>query len=163
MKFNVTVYDYFKANNRENLSNCLVKFVRSNGLMILRAIRNDLTPLTEFPNKEMGSNFKEYFMNKYELETKYENQPLIQVDYVTNSSNFIMRRSFQEKKKKDPKYELLFLSEHFKLICFDLKTSYFLFMLPSIFYRADCLLKSRKLMLQIENYLVANLNITKVF
>lgn len=134
-------------------------------LCVIKQVHYDMTPLTPFPNTVKAGNFKEYHQNVNKLPTSKDTQPLVEVEKFSLNSNYILRSrtlktSTQEKK---PNYKELYILEHLKLIPFESDHINLFSMLPTIFYRANSILKAQKFQLLIENYIKENLKIEQVF
>ena len=151
--------------NEYSLKGYLIKSSFNDRLMLINKIKCSMNPQTEFPNQAEADSFSEYFFKKYKMPTLNAEQALVSVDFADLNQNFILRNNdykINNKLNKIDKREHLFIAEHLKLVIFDAKQVFALSMLPSIFYRANSLLKAKALKLIIENELIRMFNLKKV-
>jgi hypothetical protein len=122
-----------------------------------------MNPMSPFPNSEKSPNFLTYFLEKYSVETKHLDQPMVELKSLIVSSNYLSRMSGKSSSINHLKYKELYISEHVKLLPFKVNYVYNLHILPDIFYRLNCLLKANELKLLIESKIMQSLNISQVF
>ena len=152
-------YDQF------SLKGFLIKARSDQRLRVIKEIKCLMNPQSPFPNRSLARTFSEYFENHRSLMTTSNEQPLVEAEFLNLNQNFILRSNDYQvaKQKKLTKLEFIYIAEHLSFIPFTEKEAFCLFMIPSIFYRVNHLLKTRKLKLIIENEMLNNLNIQKVY
>ena len=64
-------------------------------------VRDDLTPLSPFPDKSKGETYAHYFHRKYGERITNRNQPLIEVKEISGRVNFLVDRKPGTKNKRD--------------------------------------------------------------
>ena len=139
----------------------------SQRLAVIKEIKCALNPLSSFPNASLAKTFREYFENhKFTpMVTTTNEQPLVQIDFVQFNQNFILRSNDYRSvlpEKRPGKYDILFIAEHVVALPFNAKQVFNLFMLPSVLYRANCLMKARALKTIVERELLSKFNIKQV-
>ncbi len=148
---------------KSSLKDSLVKLVSDQRLRVIKEIKCSLTPLSTFPNISLAKTFSEYFQNRHSLHTTTDEQPLVETDFLNLNQNFILRSNSYKEAKKQKLTEYIYIAEHLHFLPFSESQAFPLFMLPSIFYRANHLLKIRKLKHIIENECINKLMIEKVY
>jgi hypothetical protein len=133
---------------KENTLATLTNFPER-GLLHIKQIKHNLTPLSKFPNDEFR-NFKEYHEIKNNLQTTILDQPLVEVQRLTRHSNFISDEIKREKLNNTSKFDIYYIPEHLTVLPFTFDEITKLRLVPSIFFRLNSLLNAHKLKLSIE-------------
>lgn len=150
------------ANRDENFQNQIVKFnAKVKRLMIVKDLDFTMSPLSKFPNEELAKTFSEYHQIKNGLSTLHDDQPLVEINYLNINANFILRNSGYKisRKEKSRNTRELFLMEHLTPIPIKENQLSLFSMLPSIFYRVNCILKAKKFQLMVEKQILSSLKL----
>lgn len=164
--FKTDLRTYLINNNNDisKLTNKIFKLKMNQfRLLKFRMLDTKLNPLSLFKrdNDSITSSFKDYFKEKYGIETEEMNQPLVELNSIDYQRNFIAkpRKLKKLKSEKERTYRELFICEHVTIIPFEVCHLVMLHMLPTIFYRTNCLLKLNELKALIENQIRIDLKI----
>ena len=154
---NLTIYDYINKNNEniDNVSNQIIHLAHNlKRIYKIHLIRNDLTPLSPSPSQKY-QNYKELHEKTNNLETVYDNQPLVELKTVDTNLNLIQTNV--KKFKGSSKLRSLYISEHVILLGFNEMEYFQLRLIPSTLYRLNCILKVAKLkkLIESDNYFIS--------
>jgi dsRNA-specific ribonuclease len=119
------------------------------GIYKMIKLNTELSPMSEFPNKDYG-NYMEYHQIKNGFVTKVVEQPLVQVERIDRSLNFISNE-FKKNKIDRSKYETYFIAEHLVYLPFNLDEFNKLRLVPSILYRINSICNAKLLKKSIES------------
>lgn len=166
-----TAYEMINSNRVSDLASMLVKLrcKSGSGLMRVKQVCN-LTAMSPFPSAEYV-NYVEYFSKTYSQPTLDPSQPLVECEHIISPGyNYLLRSGQVAKKQKTSKSEagrlkcLHFIGEHLDLIPFGEKEIAVLMMIPNVYHRLNCLLRTRKFQKTMEREIVEKLKIPpKVF
>ncbi|TKR68423.1 hypothetical protein L596_024412 [Steinernema carpocapsae] len=111
-------------------------------------INHSLTPASGFPDGNY-TNFREYYMKRYNLEIFNETQPLLDVDYTSTRMNLVMpripTRSQGKEKKSDRTQHQVMVPELVNVHPIPASLWNSIVTLPTIIYRANALLLADEL------------------
>ena len=79
-------------------------YVESRQRYAVLEVRDDLTPLSPFPDRSKGKTYQHYFRQKYGARIRNKNQPLIEVKELSGRVNFLMDRKPGTKNKRGVVY-----------------------------------------------------------
>ena len=160
---NKFLYDLLQEKSDIDVQNRLVKTViNANRLFSLKEVLPTMSPMSEFPKPDKSPNFLNYFLEKYSVETKSVDQPLVELKSLVLSANYLTRMSGKPPSTNHLNYKELYISEHVKLLPFKADYVHNLHILPDIFYRLNCLLKANELKMLINGEIQQTLNIPQV-
>jgi hypothetical protein len=164
--FKIDLKTYLINNNNDTskLTNKLFKLkMDKRRLLKFKMLETKLNPLSLFKKSDSTtSSFRDYFKQKYDIDTEEElNQPLVELNTIDYHRKFISKIQKLNKSgtEKEKAYRELFICEHVIILPFETSQLSMLLMIPSIFYRINCLLKLSKLKNLIENQLRMDLKI----
>lgn len=134
-------------------------------MRVKQVLEGKLTAMSPFPSTEYA-NYVEYFSKTYSQSTLDPNQPLVECEHVISPGySYLLRSGQAAKKQKTSKNEsgrlkcLHFIGEHLDLIPFGEKEIAVLMMIPNVYHRLNCLLRTRKFQKTIEREIVEKLKI----
>lgn len=160
---NKTVYEVLKEDPNADLKGTLVKFKCLSGTWRILEVAHSLALQSKFPS-DTYVNYADYFNKRYKQVVTDMNQSMIEVERSPSPGfNFLLRSGLVKtsmKKAKINPNKIHYAAEHLEIIPFKKKEIGIVFMLPNIFHRLNCLLKTAKFKKNMEKELIQKLNIT---